>query len=162
MKPKLLEHVDSMLAKDIARLMTMVPSEEAKISDIPVKGGAFDGVSESPFNIGAGEGVDRGRGEDEWVVSQDRYKYDDMFDRLHPVNGKITGAAAKSEMVKSKLPNSTLGKVWKLSDIDKDGMMDSDEFALAMHLINIKLEGNEIPSELPDHLIPPSKRGFAA
>lgn len=61
-------------------------------------------------------------------------------------------------MVKSKLPNSVLAKVWKLSDIDKDGLLDADEFALAMHLINIKLDGHDLPSELPDHLIPPSKR----
>ena len=45
------------------------------------------------------------------------------------------------EMIKSKLPNNVLGKVWKLSDVDKDGLLDSDEFALAMHLINIKLDG---------------------
>ena len=44
-------------------------------------------------------------------------------------------------MIKSKLPNNVLGKVWKLSDVDKDGLLDSDEFALAMHLINIKLDG---------------------
>lgn len=67
-------------------------------------------------------------------------------------------SAAKSEMVKSKLPNSVLGKVWKLADVDKDGMLDSDEFALAMHLINIKLDGHDIPAELPAHLVPPSKR----
>lgn len=66
--------------------------------------------------------------------------------------------AAKSEMVKSKLPNSVLGKIWKLSDINKDGFLDADEFALAMHLINVKLEGYDLPSELPEHLIPPSKR----
>ena len=36
----------------------------------------------------------------------------------------------------------------------------SDEFALAMHLMNIKLDGNDLPVELPSHLIPPSKRGF--
>lgn len=66
-------------------------------------------------------------------------------------------------MVKSKLPNSVLGKVWKLSDIDRDGMLDADEFALAMHLINVKLDGHDIPSdpsELPNHLVPPSKRSF--
>jgi len=51
-----------------------------------------------------------------------------------------------------------LSKVWKLSDIDGDGFLDSDEFALALHLINIKLDGNELPSALPDHLVPPSKR----
>ena len=45
-------------------------------------------------------------------------------------------------------------------------MLDADEFALAMHLIQIKLSPNhnEIPVELPEHLIPPSKRlhGFSA
>lgn len=65
---------------------------------------------------------------------------------------------AKAEMVKSKLPNSVLGKIWKLSDIDKDGFLDMDEFALAMHLIQIKVEGHDLPVELPDHLVPPSKR----
>ena len=47
------------------------------------------------------------------------------------------------EMIKSKLPNNVLGKIWKLSDVDKDGMLDSDEFALAMHLINVKLDGEK-------------------
>ena len=47
----------------------------------------------------------------------------------------------KGEMIKSKLPNNVLGKIWKLSDVDKDGLLDIDEFALAMHLINIKVDG---------------------
>lgn len=63
-------------------------------------------------------------------------------------------------MVKSKLPNSILGKIWKLSDMDKDGMLDAEEFALALYLINLKVEGHEMPAELPPHLIPPSKKGF--
>jgi len=82
------------------------------------------------------------------------------FQSLNPINGKITGAAAKAEMVKSKLPNSILGKIWKLSDIDRDGMLDADEFALAMHLVGLKLEGHELPADLPAHLIPPGKQGF--
>jgi len=42
--------------------------------------------------------------------------------------------------------------------VDKDGMMDADEFALAMHLINVKLNGHDLPLELPAHLVPPTKR----
>lgn len=124
-----------------------------------IQGGAFDGYKESPFGIGKGEGVDR-RGDhaDEWIVSRDRYKYDEVFDTLGPVDGKISGAVAKTELVKSRLPNSILGKVWKLSDLDKDGMLDADEFALAMHLIGIKLDGFDLPNDLPPHLVPPSKR----
>ncbi|KAH9644747.1 hypothetical protein HF086_015506 [Spodoptera exigua] len=56
-------------------------------------------------------------------------------------------------MVKSKLPNSVLGKIWKLSDIDKDGFLDEDEFALAMHLIHVKIDGHDLPAELPAHLL---------
>lgn len=67
-------------------------------------------------------------------------------------------SVAKSEMVKSKLPNSVLSKIWKLSDVDKDGKLDSDEFALAMHLISIKIDGNDLPVDLPEHLVPPSKQ----
>ena len=53
-------------------------------------------------------------------------------------------------------------------------MLDSEEFALAMHLIRldvhimtfllnsssfrIKTEGHDIPDSLPPHLIPPSKK----
>ncbi len=131
-----------------------------------VKGGAFDGAEESPFGYGKGEGADAGRGEEGWVVGKERYKHDEVFQQLNPINGKISGAAAKKEMMKSKLPNSALGKVWRLADIDKDGMLDADEFALAMHLIQIKLsdQHNDLPNTLPDHLVPPSKRavGFSA
>ena len=125
-----------------------------------VAGGAFEGVEDtvSPFGYKRGEGIDAGHGEPEWVVTKEKNKFDAIFETLNPVDGKITGASAKSEMMKSKLPNSILGKIWKLSDIDKDGFLDDEEFALAMHLINVKLEGHEIPSELPDHLLPPSKR----
>jgi len=41
-------------------------------------------------------------------------------------------------------------------------MLDNDEFALAMHLINVKLDGHDLPEDLPKHLIPPSKRIFYA
>lgn len=64
-------------------------------------------------------------------------------------------------MIRSGLPNLILGKIWRLADIDRDGMLDEDEYCLAMHLVGIKLEGHEIPPELPKHLFPPRKQGFA-
>ncbi|XP_023235175.1 EH domain-containing protein 3-like [Centruroides sculpturatus] len=162
LKPKLLETVDRMLAEDISRIMAMIPHEQNELKEaVLVKGGAFDGLEENPFGYGRGEGADAGSLETEWIVGKERYKWDEIFQTLGPVDGKVSGASAKSEMVKSKLPNSVLGKIWKLSDIDKDGMLDSDEFALAMHLINVKLQGHDLPMELPDHLIPPSKKGFS-
>lgn len=173
LKPRLIQNVDKMLAEDIARLMAMIPLEEKKNMEPPkdgglpnssnlVSGGAFDGVrsGDTPFGFNKCEGADAGSGEVEWVVTRDRPKYDPIFFAMNPVDNKVTGAAAKAEMVKSKLPNTVLGKVWKLADHDKDGMLDVEEFALAMHLINIKLDGHDLPGELPNHLVPPSQRGF--
>ncbi|VDK48491.1 unnamed protein product [Anisakis simplex] len=174
LKPRLLEVVEGMLSSDIARLMAQIPKEECAgmplangggsgaqpSQTLKVHGGVFDQTveSETPFGFGKGEGFDKGANEAEWVVTRERYKSDEIFDSLDPIDGKITGRAAKEHMIKSKLPNSVLGKIWKLSDIDKDGMLDSDEFALANYLINLKLENHELPAELPKHLIPPSKR----
>ena len=53
----------------------------------------------------------------------------------------IVSCFSLGEMIKSKLPNNVLGKIWKLADVDRDGMLDADEFSLAMHLMNIKLDG---------------------
>ncbi|CAI5797959.1 domain-containing 1 [Podarcis lilfordi] len=158
LKLKLLDAVDDMLANDIARLMVMVRQEEAQMPTQVVKGGAFEGTMNGPFGHGYGEGAGEGIDDLEWVVSKDKPTYDEIFYTLSPVNGKITGASAKKEMVKSKLPNTVLGKIWKLADVDKDGLLDDEEFALANHLIKVKLEGHELPAELPSHLVPPSKR----
>ena len=147
-----------MLANDIARLMAMVRTEEAAMPTQSVKGGAFEGAMSGPFGHGYGEGASEGIDELEWVVGRDKPTYDEIFYTLSPIDGKVSGAAAKKEMVKSKLPNTVLGKIWKLADVDKDGLLDDDEFALANHLIKVKLEGHELPLTLPAHLVPPSKR----
>lgn len=161
LKSKLLDSVEDMLANDIAQLMVMVRQEESQRPVQMVKGGAFEGTLHGPFGHGYGEGAGEGIDDAEWVVARDKPMYDEIFYTLSPVDGKITGASAKKEMVRSKLPNTVLGKIWKLSDIDKDGMLDDEEFALANHLIKVKLEGHELPNELPSHLIPPSKRKLA-
>uniref|UniRef100_A0AC35UFD4 EH domain-containing protein 1-like n=1 Tax=Rhabditophanes sp. KR3021 TaxID=114890 RepID=A0AC35UFD4_9BILA len=164
-KPKLLEVVDGMLSSDIARLMAQIPKEEAVASsnggaNVLVQGGAFSRTQETdtPFGIGRGEGFDKGADQAEWVVTKDRKSNEEDFKNLNPVDGRVSGSAAKQYMLKSKLPNSILGKIWKLADVDKDGMLDEEEFDLANYLISLKLEGHELPTELPKHLMPPSKK----
>ena len=65
-----------------------------------MQGGAFDQVMETktPFMFKGGEGINAGVGEVEWVIAKDRYKYDAMFDTLNPIDGKVSGASAKSEL----------------------------------------------------------------
>ncbi|NWS40301.1 EHD4 protein, partial [Probosciger aterrimus] len=158
LKPKLIEAVDNMLANKIASLMNLIRQEESNMPTEIVHGGAFDGTMAGPFGHGYGEGAKEGADEEEWVVAKDKPAYDEIFYTLSPINGKISGISAKKEMVTSKLPNSVLGKIWKLADCDGDGMLDDEEFALAKHLIKIKLDGYELPGTLPSHLVPPSHR----
>lgn len=42
------------------------------------------------------------------------------------------------------------------------GKLNSDEFAVAMHLIYRKLNGNDLPSHLPPELIPPSQKALSS
>ncbi|XP_018943155.2 EH domain-containing protein 4 isoform X2 [Cyprinus carpio] len=157
-KVKLIESVDKMLSTKISSLMNMIREEESKQPPQMVMGGAFEDSSDGPFNHGYGEGISAGADTEDWIVSRDKHRYDEIFYTLMPMNGKVTGINAKKEMMNSRLPNTVLGKIWKLADCDKDGMLDDEEFALAQHLIKVKLKGFELPTELPNHLVPPSHR----
>jgi len=104
-----------MLANDISKLMEQIPLEDAAkpSNSTMVKGGVFSGVQDNstPFGFKKFEGLEAGRGESEWIVAKDKYKYDEIFEKIVNADGKVSGAAAKSEMVKSKLPNTVLAKV---------------------------------------------------
>ncbi|XP_022668955.1 EH domain-containing protein 1-like [Varroa jacobsoni] len=157
---KLLDDVDVILGSEISKLMGMIPQEQAAAAEAGlVEGGHFES-KKSIFGYGRGEGADYGSLQTSWVVGKDLSKYASIFENLDPVDGKISGASAKTEMMKSMLPNSVLGKIWKLADVNKDGMLDLEEFALAMHLIQVKLDGYDLPQGLPEHLLPPSQRSF--
>ncbi|XP_070799356.1 epidermal growth factor receptor substrate 15-like 1 isoform X1 [Pituophis catenifer annectens] len=94
-----------------------------------------------------------------WAVRvEERAKFDGIFESLLPVNGLLSGDKVKPVLMNSKLPLDVLGRVWDLSDIDKDGHLDRDEFAVAMHLVYRALEKEPVPSVLPSSLVPPSKR----
>ncbi|XP_052832888.1 epidermal growth factor receptor substrate 15-like 1, partial [Octopus bimaculoides] len=94
-----------------------------------------------------------------WVIlPPEKAKYDKLFDSLQPVNGLASGDKVKPVLLNSKLPVDILGHIWDLSDVDKDGFLDKDEFAVAMHLVYSALENNPVPTTLPPKLIPPSKR----
>jgi len=59
---------------------------------------------------------------------------------------------------RSQLPVDVLRQVWNLSDIDRDGALDADEFAVAMHLTRECTAGRSLPATLPADVCPPSKR----
>merc|ERR1719427_1910001 len=145
-----------MISEDVPRIMSLIPVEERRNKSEGgglIQGGAFEKVS-LPF----GEGFDAGKGEVEWIVARDKPKSDEIFQTLEQQNGKITGRVARDELLKSKLTNNILGKIWRLADADQDGLLDDEEFALAQHLIKLKVAGHTIPDRPPTHLTPPRQR----
>lgn len=67
----------------------------------------------------------------DWSINPtERTKYDQLFDSLQPSNGYISGNKVKGVLMDSKLPLDTLGKIWDLADMDKDGMLDRHEFVV--------------------------------
>lgn len=55
----------------------------------------------------------------------------------------MSGDKAKPIMMASKLPVDALGKIWNLSDIDADGKLDIDEFAVVSRRRGREGERNE-------------------
>ncbi|XP_041133607.1 epidermal growth factor receptor substrate 15-like isoform X2 [Polyodon spathula] len=98
-----------------------------------------------------------------WAVKpEEKVKFDAIFESLSPLNGMLSGDKVKPVLLNSKLPVDVLGRVWELSDIDRDGMLDRDEFAVAMYLVYRALEKEPVPMSLPAPLVPPSKRKKSA
>jgi EH domain-containing protein 1 len=109
---KLVERIDKMLAEDVPKLMSMIPHEEQTYMEQKLQSGGgvtskvntvFSDQDETPFGIGSIDGINAGVGEYDWIVTRSRHEYDQVFSQLSPQNGKISGASARQEMIKSKL-----------------------------------------------------------
>ncbi|XP_024912757.1 intersectin-2 isoform X2 [Cynoglossus semilaevis] len=85
-----------------------------------------------------------------WAITQEeRGKHDKQFDTLLPVLGYVSGEQARKFFLQSGLPPPVLAEIWNLADMDSDGKMDRLEFSIAMKLIKLKLQGQNLPSSLP-------------
>ena len=91
---QMIEVVDEMLAKDLTRIMSLLPREEEILKDHRIKGGAFGHTDSDPFSDkrdltkeSTYNAYDEG-----WIISADTAKYDSVFEKLGPNNqGKISG-----------------------------------------------------------------------
>jgi len=97
--------------------------------------------------------------ESNWAITEGmKSGYDDLFRSLGPINGSLSGMVARKPLMECGVAMEDLRKIWELCDFEKDGTLDSDEFALAMYLCQRVKSGEPVPVELPPQMIPPSKR----
>ena len=102
----------------------------------------------------------------EWAISpQEKLQFDTLFAKVDVDNrGYVTGDQAVGFFSNSKLPEEELAQIWDLADINSEGQLNRDEFAVAMHLIRQQLNQRNLakktplPQSLPPSLVPPSMR----
>ena len=93
--------------------------------------------------------------------SADRLK--SSFESLGPQGGYLSTQVARDVLVRTGLEKDQLRLIWNLSDIDRDGLFDHDEYVVAMFLCDAVIQkGRPIPAELPASVIPPRKRELVA
>ncbi|KAF2711149.1 hypothetical protein K504DRAFT_454149 [Pleomassaria siparia CBS 279.74] len=99
--------------------------------------------------------------ENDWLISpQEKTSYDNLFSKVDPHGrGFITGEQAVQFFSDSGLPEDILAGIWDLADINSEGQLTRDEFAVAMYLIRQQRKpGVSLPATLPPNLVPPSLR----
>ncbi|CAF1330508.1 unnamed protein product [Rotaria sp. Silwood1] len=94
--------------------------------------------------------------EDPWTINTvQREYYTKQFQNLQKdITKVINGHIAKEFFERSNLPTSELSQIWNLSDVDHDGALSLGEFCTAMHLVVLRLNGFQLPDELPQQLQP--------
>uniref|UniRef100_A0A672QTX0 Epidermal growth factor receptor pathway substrate 15 like 1 n=1 Tax=Sinocyclocheilus grahami TaxID=75366 RepID=A0A672QTX0_SINGR len=100
---------------------------------------------------------------DLWVVPvEDREQYEEIFDLADSdFDRMVGGGEVKDIFMNSRLPQSVLAHIWSLADTQHTGKLTKEQFCLAMHLIQEKVKGVDLPQSLTPDMIPPSERGAA-
>lgn len=96
----------------------------------------------------------------DWVVqSHDKQRFDQMFMISDLDNdGLVSGAEIKDVFLQSGIPNLCLAQIWALCDTNQSGKLTSEQFALAMWMVERKRNGIEPPDCLAPNMVPPSLR----
>lgn len=97
----------------------------------------------------------------DWLINpQEKAQFDTIFATVDTAKaGIINGDQAVTFFTNAQLPEDVLAQIWDLADIDADGQLTRDEFAVAMYLVRQQRSRKEpLPTVLPPALIPPSMR----
>eukprot|EP00463_Aulacantha_scolymantha_P003495 TRINITY_DN436_c0_g1_i2.p2 TRINITY_DN436_c0_g1~~TRINITY_DN436_c0_g1_i2.p2 ORF type:complete len:135 (-),score=26.59 TRINITY_DN436_c0_g1_i2:240-644(-) len=129
MKKELLINLDQLMSKDMPKLMSMVPSEkefgEADSKDSHV----------NPF----AEHDDTAAQGGKWLITQvDIQSYLPEWEKLSKTNGLVSGKDMIQIIQKYGNNQEFNRQIWHLSDVDRDGKLDKDEYCVCIFLLENK------------------------
>jgi len=128
----------------------------AATAESPAAGAGGASSGSNPFGGGGGGASDA---YSIWAAMINKAEADSVM-KLQPggMEGRLSGSDAKDVLLESGLDVAQLRQIWDLSDTDKDGFLDRDEFAVAWYLITAAKLGKPLPATLPTALVPPNKK----
>ncbi|KAK4475639.1 hypothetical protein MN116_000909 [Schistosoma mekongi] len=100
----------------------------------------------------------------EWAISADEHaKNLRVFAAIDlDADGLVSGREVRDILMRSGLPQDVLAHIWELVDIHNTGLLNSEQFTVAMHLATEQLSAGlsnfTLPNVLPASLLPPSLR----
>lgn len=96
---------------------------------------------------------------DQWIIDSNAYAaYTEIFESLNPQGGNLSANVARDVLTNTGIEIAALRKIWELSDFEKSGKLDCEEFALALYLSEQVKKGMPVPESLTLQYIPPTKR----
>jgi len=168
---KQIDGLDEVLNKDIPALMEELPSEKDSPETLRAKMGGAPSAAKIPIPKTAAKygkqedfesnpfGPSQDNKDHYWALQDSADRLASSFEALGPEGGYLSTGKARNVLVKTGLEKDNLRQIWNLSDMDKDGLFDLDEYVVAMFLCDAVIQkGRPIPVELPASVVPPSKR----
>lgn len=174
LQPSHIEGLENCLTVELPKLMEDLPSEkdtpetlcrkmggfgvsQAAMVPVPSKadkfGKSLEDNIDNPFGVGAND-------EDNyWALKESAERLQETFLALGPEGGFLPKNVAKDVLVQTGLSKEQLRQIWELSDVDRDGLLDHEEYVVAMFLCDAVTQSRRsIPEKLPWSVVPPSKR----
>eukprot|EP00658_Telonema_sp_P-2_P025755 TRINITY_DN2037_c0_g3_i1.p1 TRINITY_DN2037_c0_g3~~TRINITY_DN2037_c0_g3_i1.p1 ORF type:complete len:584 (+),score=181.56 TRINITY_DN2037_c0_g3_i1:204-1955(+) len=148
LKDKYITKVMEALEVDIPNLLKQIPGMKGNSSQ----------QAANPFELNAAPQIGT-------MMDDDKARYGQLFQQLAAGNpaARLGGQQVAGYLMQTfpNLGREVMRDVWQLSDLDKDGALDCEEFIIAMHLCSVVVRASNdrtiLPASLPLSLVPPSK-----
>ncbi|RKP07536.1 hypothetical protein THASP1DRAFT_30641, partial [Thamnocephalis sphaerospora] len=88
----------------------------------------------------------------EFLSPSDQTKFEQLFAGGSMDGLRIGGDAARDILQRSKQPTPVLARIWTLADTRNVGSLTFPEFALAMYLTSLVVQGKSLPTQVPPNI----------
>lgn len=98
-------------------------------------------------------GADKAESDSYDLSNEEKTRYEQIFASNGGAKGNLTGLEARSIFERTGVDIGALSKIWTLADPQDTGVLNKNQFVVAMHLIYKARQRFKVPDQLPASLI---------